>query len=89
MSTGFVLPEPQAVLGAIAAGVADQVRATVKPAAVAAVAVTFSFPLLLMVAVFIFLFMQGRLDERDPKLRSAPLTGVETLIAFGNEAELS
>jgi hypothetical protein len=84
----LVLPEPQAVLGAIAAGFADQVRATVKPAAVAALAVTFSFPLLLMAAVFIFLLMQGRLDERDPKLRNAPLTSAETVIAFGNEAEL-
>ena len=86
---GLSLPGAQAVLGAIAAGVADQVRATVKPAAVAAVATTFGFPMLLMLAVFIFLITQGRLDERDPKLRNAPLTGADITIAFGNEADLA
>jgi preprotein translocase subunit YajC len=55
---------------------------------VAAVATTFTFPLLLMLAVFFFLITQRRLDERDPKLRNAPLTGAETTIAFGIEAEL-
>jgi hypothetical protein len=77
------------VLRAIVTGVTDQVNATVKPAAVAAVATAFSFPLLLTLAVFLFLVMQGRLDGRDPKLRNAPLTGVETTIAFRNEGELS
>ena len=68
--------------------VTDQVRATVKPAAVAAVATTFTFPLLLMVIVLGFLVVQGRMDGRDPKLRNAPMTTAETTIPFADEADL-
>lgn len=75
-------------LVAVVTTVSDQVRATVKPEAVAAVATTFTFPLILMIAVLLFLIAQGRLDGRDPKLREAPLTTREATIAFADEAEL-
>jgi len=67
---------------------ADQVSATVRPAAVQAVAQTFSFPLALMVAVLLFLVVQHRLDRRDPKLRSGPAAGAEIVIPFVEEPDL-
>jgi hypothetical protein len=82
-----LLRVPPAVVGAVMDRVADHVRATVKPAAVAAVAATFSFPLVLMVIVMAFLMIQGRLDAGDPKLRQAPRTAAETTIAFIEEAD--
>ena len=42
----------------------------------------------LMVALLAFLIIQGRMDERDPKLRRAPLTTAETTVLFVNEADL-
>lgn len=77
-----------ALFGTIVTEVVDGVRATVKPAAVAAVATTFGFPLALMVAVLIFLVVQGRLDGGDPKLRTAPLTRADRRIVFHDEADL-
>jgi hypothetical protein len=68
--------------------VANGVKAAVKTEAVSAVATTFSFPLALMFAVLIFLLIQSRLDERDPKLRRAPLTKAETTVLFVNEADV-
>ena len=41
-----------------------------------------------MLAVLFFLIIQGRMDERDPKLRRAPLTAAETTVLFVTEAEL-
>jgi hypothetical protein len=63
-------------------------QTAVKPEAAGAVAQTFGFPLALMLAVLIFLLIQGRMDDRDPKLRRAPLTSAETTIPFANEVDL-
>jgi hypothetical protein len=64
------------------------VQTAVKPEAASAVAQTFGFPLALMVAVLLFLLIQSRMDERDPKLRRAPLTSAETTVPFMHEADL-
>ena len=66
----------------------NSVQTAVKPEAASAVAQTFGFPLALMLAVLLFLLIQSRMDERDPKLRRAPLTSAETTIPFVNEADL-
>ena len=63
----------------------DQVKSTVKPAAVAALAQTFTFPLALAVLVLLFLLIQSRLDGRDPKLRYAPRSAGEAFIEFEEE----
>ena len=79
---------PQAFVGAVFSEVIRGVRSAVKPEAASAVAQTFGFPLALMIAVLAFLIIQGRMDERDPKLRRAPLTTAETTVLFVDEAEL-
>jgi hypothetical protein len=73
------------LFNSVLAVVSEQVRTTVKPAAVAAVATTFTFPLALALAVLIFLLIQARLDDRDPKLRYAPRSAGETYVAFQEE----
>jgi hypothetical protein len=78
----------EAEIAMIVAGFAEQLRWTIKPAAAAAVASTFGFPLILMIFVLIFLLVQSRLDARDPKLRVAPLTPADGLVAFRDEDEL-
>ena len=60
----------------------------VKPEAAAVVAVTFGFPLVLNIAVALFLLVQGWVDARDPKLRFAPQTATETVVAFKDEEHL-
>ena len=75
-------------MGAVITEVTKGVKAAVKTEAVSAVAQTFGFPLALMLAVLIFLLIQSRLDERDPKLRRAPLTPAETTVLFVNEADV-
>jgi hypothetical protein len=79
---------PADFLSGLVAGVADRVGPTVQPAAAAAVATAFGFPLALMLAVLAFLVVQSRLDGRDPKLRSAPLTSADTIVPFTNEVDL-
>jgi hypothetical protein len=76
------------VVGAIVSAAADQVARLVQPAAATAVAVTFGFPLVLTLAVTVFLAVQHRLDARDPKLRLAPQSNVETAVRFREESEL-
>jgi hypothetical protein len=88
-----VAPTPAApsgpdVVGAIVSAAADQVARLVQPAAATAVAVTFGFPLVLTLAVTVFLAVQHRLDARDPKLRLAPQSNVETAVRFREESEL-
>jgi hypothetical protein len=73
-------------VGAVFTEVVKGVKAAVKTEAASAVAQTFGFPLALMLAVLIFLLIQSRMDERDPKLRRAPLTRAETTVLFLNEA---
>jgi hypothetical protein len=41
-----------------------------------------AFPLALSLLALAFLIAQGRVDDRDPKLARAPLTGMEQLVAF-------
>jgi hypothetical protein len=92
-AAGTGVPFVDVILGAplvsaIVSGVRERVGDTVKPEAVAAVATTFTFPLALMAAVLGFLVVQGRLDGRDPKLRSAPVTPADTTIPFTDEVDL-
>jgi hypothetical protein len=86
--TAIVVPSRTGAIDGIISGVAERIRTTVKPAAAVAVATNFSFPLALMIAVLVFLLVQSRLDDRDPKLRSAPLTGGETILPFQDEDQL-
>jgi hypothetical protein len=80
--------EPQAIMRSVITEVVKGVGTAVKAEAATAVAQTFGFPLALMFAVLIFLLIQSRMDERDPKLRRAPLTDAETIVPFVNESEL-
>ena len=66
----------------------DQVARVVQPAAAAAVATEFGFPLALAAAVLGFLLIQGYVDRRDPKLRMAPRTSLETIVEFKPEEQL-
>jgi len=80
-----ILESPRAAVAALVSGVAERVGTALKPDAVEAVATTFTFPLLLMAAVCLFLLVQWRMDDRDPKLRNAPLTAAEGTLAFDDE----
>jgi hypothetical protein len=77
---------PGDLLGSFVTGVAERFGPSVKPAV--AIAATFGFPLALMLAVLLFLIIQSRLDDRDPKLRAAPLTSSETYLPFADEGDL-
>ena len=85
---GAIAPTTAGGIDGIIGGVAERIRTTVKPAAAAAVATAFGFPLILMIAVLLFLLVQSRLDGRDPKLRSAPLTVADTVLPFRDEDQL-
>ncbi len=74
------------LVDAIVSFATEGARSVVKPEVVATVATTFSFPILLALAVLLFLLVQTRMDARDPKLRSAPLTMDDTLVAFEEDA---
>ena len=76
------------MVSAIIGAAADQIGRVVKPEAAAVVAVAFSFPLMLMLAVVTFLVVQNRVDSRDPKLRLAPKTRDDGLVAFQEEGQL-
>jgi hypothetical protein len=73
-----------AVLGAAI----QQVVRVVKPQAAVVVAAAFGFPLILSICVVLFLLAQGWFDARDPKLRMAPQTPVETIVPFKDEAQI-
>jgi hypothetical protein len=86
-------PPPDALLpvdlvGGFVAAAAQQVASVVRPEAAIVVASAFGFPLVLMLAVLGFLFGQGRIDARDPKLRTAPRTPRDLVLAFRGEEEL-
>ena len=81
-------PGPDGLVGAIVSVAADHVARLVRPEAATVVAVTFGFPLVLTFAVTAFLAVQHRLDARDPKLRLAPQTNVDTTVRFREESEL-
>jgi hypothetical protein len=74
----------QQVLGAAFEGV----RRVVQPQAAGVIAAEFGFPLVLTLAVIGFLVVQSRVDHRDPKLRLAPQSTVETIVKFKEESEL-
>ncbi len=76
---------PTAVISALVSGIAQRVGAALKPDAVEAVVTTFTFPMFLMAAVLVFLIVQWRMDDRDPKLRNAPLTAAHNTLAFDDE----
>ena len=84
----LVTSRPNVTSGGALAAAIGQVSTVVKPDAAVAVASAFSFPLALMAAVVAFLVGQGRVDARDPKLRSAPRTRQEMVLSFRNEEEL-
>lgn len=79
---------PDTLVEQVLAAAADQVGRVVKPQAAAAVATEFGFPLVLTMAVLGYIVVQGRVDRRDPKLRMAPFTSVETIIRFEREDQL-
>lgn len=83
-----VVAETDDVLGEIWDATTDGISRAVSPEAAAQVAKTFSFPLALMLAVLLFLIVQGRVDRRDPKLRAAPMTFLDTMVRFTEEDEL-
>jgi hypothetical protein len=94
-STGgrTVEPGPAVERGPVAAmvdaivGVAEGAARVVRPEAVAGVAQTFSFPLALALVVVLFLLVQPRLDDRDPKLRTAPRSPADLLVGFEDDAQ--
>jgi len=67
---------------------AQQFVNAVRPEAAVAVATEFSFPIALAGAVLGFLLIQGYVDRRDPKLRMAPRTTLETILQFKPEDQL-
>ena len=77
-STSAVSGALDAVINLATLGAGQMVR----PEAAAAVATGFSFPLLLLLVVVLFLVIQPRFDDRDPKLRRAPQTMSDMLVAF-------
>ncbi len=74
------------MVDAIVGFAADGASVVVKPDAAASVATTFSFPIVLAGLVLLFLLAQARVDARDPKLRSAPHSMADTLVAFEEDA---
>jgi hypothetical protein len=83
-----VVAETDNLLGEIWTATTDSIGRAVSPEAAAQVAKTFSFPLALMLAVLLFLIVQGRVDRRDPKLRAAPMTFLDTMVRFTEEDDL-
>jgi hypothetical protein len=83
-----VAGETDNILGQIWTATTDSIGRAVSPEAAAQVAKTFSFPLALMLAVLLFLIVQGRVDRRDPKLRAAPMTFLDTMVRFREEDDL-
>lgn len=83
-----VVAENHDILGQIWNAATDGIGRAVSPEAAAQVAKTFGFPLALMMAVLLFLIVQDRVDRRDPKLRAAPMTFLDTMVRFREEEDL-
>ena len=77
-----------AVVGQVLSAAAQEIVRVVRPDAAVAVATEFGFPLALAAAVLGFLLIQGYVDRRDPKLRMAPQTALETIVQFRTEEQL-
>jgi hypothetical protein len=74
----------ETVLEAILGVVLDATGA-IRPEAAIAVATTFGFPLALALLVLLFLLVQSRLDDRDPKLRTAVRSQGDLLVGFEDD----
>jgi hypothetical protein len=79
---------PTGVVAQVLAAAITGVTSVVRPEAAVAVAEAFTFPITLTVSVLAFLAVQGYIDRRDPKLRSAPRHTVETVVHFEPEEDL-
>ena len=80
-------PQFQDAIGFVIGAAVEQVARVVKPQAAVVVAAAFGFPLILSIAVVLFLLAQGWVDARDPKLRMAPQTAVESVVPFKDEEQ--
>ncbi len=76
----------QGTVEAIVGFAIDGAGRVLRPEAAASVATTFGFPLALALLVLLFLLVQSRMDDRDPKLRSAPRSVADSLVAFEDDA---
>ena len=74
----------ETVLGAII-GLVRDATGTIRPEAAIVVATTFGFPLALALLVLLFLLVQSRLDDRDPKLRTAMRSQGDLLVGFEDD----
>jgi hypothetical protein len=79
---------PVALVGEVLSAAAQEIVRVVRPEAAVAVATEFTFPLTLALAVLGFLLIQGYVDRRDPKLRMAPQTSLDTIMQFKTEEQL-
>ena len=79
---------PVAIVGQVLSAAAQEIVRVVRPEAAVAVATEFGFPLVLALAVLGYLLIQGYVDRRDPKLRMAPQTSLETIMQFKTEEQL-
>lgn len=75
-------------IGVVLGAALEQVARVVKPQAAVVVAAAFGFPLILSIFVVLFLLAQGWFDARDPKLRMAPQTPVDTIVPFKDEEQV-
>ncbi len=73
------------MIDAIIGFAADGTARVLRPEAAATVVTSFGFPIALAALVLLFLLVQPRLDDRDPKLRHAPRTLSDTLVAFEDD----
>lgn len=76
----------QGAVDAIVGFAVEGAGRVLQPEAAATVATTFGFPITLALLVLLFLLVQSRMDDRDPKLRSAPRSLADTLVAFEDDA---
>ena len=75
----------QGAVDAIVGFAVEGAGRVLQPEAAATVATTFGFPITLAILVLLFLLVQSRMDDRDPKLRSAPRSLADTLVAFEDD----
>ena len=76
----------QSAVDAIVGFAVEGAGRVLQPQAAATVATSFGFPITLALLVVLFLLVQSRVDDRDPKLRSAPRSMADTLVAFEDDA---
>lgn len=74
----------ETVLGALL-GMVQDAAGTIRPEAAMVVATTFGFPLALALLVLLFLLVQSRLDDREPKLRTAMRSQGDQFVGFEDD----